>query len=92
MVNIIGQDEQVPIPVAMAETSEVLSIVTMLFTMLAFFLNVFIAFQWSTTETITMRSIINLTALTVTHIVWIAISQQLRQYAGQLISKLRSWF
>ena len=91
MVNVKGQDQQAPTP-AVAETSEILSIVTMLLTMMAFFLNVVIVFQWNTTETITMRSIINIATMTVTHIVWIAISQQLKQYAGQLVSQLRGWF
>ena len=79
MVNINGQDEQAPIPAVSETSSEILSLVTMLLTMMAFFLNVVIIHQRNTTETTTMRSIINLTTMTITHIVWIAISQQLRQ-------------
>ena len=86
IINVHDQAEQEAVPDV--ETTEVLSMVTMHISMLAYIINYGIALQWSNIDTNTLRVLVTLSTMTLTHLSWFAISQQLRTFAGTLISKI----
>ena len=73
------------------ETTEVLSLITMHLSMLAYFINYGIALIWSDFDSNITRVLVTLSTIALTHISWFIISHQLRTFAWTLVSKMTSW-
>ena len=91
MMIINGQDQAEQEEEATGlDTTEVLSMVTMHLSMLAYFINYGIVLIWSDFDSDITRVLVTLSAMVVTHISWFVISRQLRTFAWTLISKMTS--